>query len=177
MLEYAISLVRDYDFLNFIAENTYQYYIEQNTDSAYIDSLHAALEDANKSIENFVKALEAGIFNETTKERMDELDRQKSELNAALAAAKLKLDLGIRKEHILYFLYKFTEYDYKDIECQKRLIKTFINSVFVYDDKVVMTFNYSGDNRTITVKEIDAGLKTGVRLPRSLVYQKKQNAG
>ena len=61
--------------------------------------------------------------------------------------------------------------DYSDLECQKRLIKTFINSVFVYDDKVVLTFNYSGDNRTITLMEIDAGLQQGVRLPGMLSHQ------
>jgi len=171
VIEYAIALVHDNDLLEFIAENTYQYYIEQNTDNAYTDSLNAALDETNKAIANLVKALEAGIFNETTKARMDELDNRKAELTAALADSKLKLDLGIKKEHILYFLHKFTEYDYEDIECQKRLIKTFINSVFVYDDKVVITFNYSGDNRTITVKEIDAGLATGVRLPRAMCHQ------
>ncbi len=47
--------------------------------------------------------------------------------------------------------------DYSDIACRKRLIKTFVNSVYVYDDKVVLAFNYSGDGRTITLNEIDAG--------------------
>ena len=55
--------------------------------------------------------------------------------------------------------------DYTDINCQKRLIKTFINSVFVYDDKIVLTFNYSGDDRIVTLKEIDGGLQHGVRMP------------
>jgi len=170
VIDYAIKLTQDHALLEFIAENTYQYYIEQNTDSTYTDSLNAALAETDKAIANLVKALEAGIFNEATKARMDELDARKAELTAALADSRLKLDLGIKKEHILYFLHKFTEYDYEDIECQKRLIKTFINSVFVYDDKVVLTFNYSGDNRTITVKEIDAGLVTGVRLPRAMCH-------
>lgn len=61
--------------------------------------------------------------------------------------------------------------DYTDLESQKRLIKTFINSVFVYDDKVVLTFNYSGDTRTITIKEIDAGLQQGVRIPKVKAHQ------
>ena len=56
-------------------------------------------------------------------------------------------------------------------DCQKRLIKTFVNSVFVYDDKVVLTFNYSGDRRTITLKEIDAGLQQGIRIPNAVVHQ------
>ena len=61
--------------------------------------------------------------------------------------------------------------DFTDIDCQKRLIKLFVNSIFVYDDKIVLTFNYSGDNRTITLKEIDAGLEKGVQLPRSSSHQ------
>jgi len=32
------------------------------------------------------------------------------------------------------------------------------SSVFVYDDKAGPTFDYSGDNRTITLREIGAGL-------------------
>ena len=173
VISYAIAITQDNELLDFIAEKTYQYYIEQNTDSAYTDSLNAALAETEKALNNLVKALEAGIFNDSTKTRMDELDCQKSELKSALAATKLKTDLGIKKEHILYFLHKFSEYDYEDVDCQKRLIKTFINSVFVYDDKVVISFNYSGDGRTITVNEIDAGLTTGVQLPSSVFHQRK----
>ena len=82
-----------------------------------------------------------------------------------MAASKLKQDLGLTKGKILYFLYRFADMDYTDLNCQKRLIKTFINSVFVYDDKIVLTFNYSGDDRIVTLKEIDGGLQHGVRMP------------
>ncbi len=170
VLEYAIKLVQDEVLLEFIAKSTCRYYLEQNTDSSYTESLEVALVETNRATTNLIKAIEAGIFNNATKARMDELDSRKAELEAALADSKLKLDLGIKKDQILYFLRKFSEYDYTDEECQKRLIKAFINSVFVHDDKVVLTFNYSGDNRTITVKEIDAGLTTGVRVPRALVH-------
>ena len=85
----------------------------------------------------------------------------------------LKEELGLKKEHIRFFLHQFADMDYTDIECQKRLIKIFLNSVFVYDDKVVLTFNYSGDNRTITLKEIDAGLQQGIRIPRAVAHQKE----
>ena len=121
VLKYAISLVHNEELLDFITENTYQYYLEQNTDSAYTDSLRE--------------------------------------------------NLGLKKEHILFFLHRFAEMDYTNEACQKHLIKTVINSVFVYDTKVVITFNYSGDNRTITLNEIDAGLQHGVQLPRALAYQ------
>ena len=172
VLEYVINLVQEEELLEFIAENTYQYYIAQNTDTSYTDSLQKSLAEVEKSISNFVRAIEQGIFNDATKQRMDELDEQKVEIKAALASSKLKENLGLTKEHIIYFLHQFANMDYNDLECQKRLIKTFINSVFVYDDKVVLTFNYSGDNRTITLMEIDAGLQQGVRLQSSVAHQK-----
>ena len=128
-----------------------------------------------KAISNLVRAIEQGIFNDATKQRMDELDEQKAEIKAALASAKLKENLSLTKEHMVYFLHQFANMDYTDLECQKRLIKTFINSVFVYDDKVVLTFNYSGDNRTITLMEIDAGLQQGVRLQSDVGHQKKKH--
>ena len=165
VLDYIADLLKDKELLDFIAENTYQYYIEQNTETSYTKALRKALKDTEKSIANLVRAIEQGIFNEATKKRMDELEEQKSELEAALAASKLKQDLGLTKEKILYFLYRFADMDYTDLNCQKRLIKTFINSVFVYDDKIVLTFNYSGDDRIVTLKEIDGGLQHGVRMP------------
>ena len=79
----------------------------------------------------------------------------------------------MKKEHIVFFLHQFAGMGYSDVAYQKRLIKTFVNSVFVYDDKVVLTFHYSGDRRTITLKEIDAGLQQGIRIPRAVVHQKK----
>jgi len=161
------------DLLVFIAENTCQYYLAQNTDTTYTKSLQKALDETDRAITNLLRAIEAGIFNESTKDRMNELQEQKTELKTALAAAKLKEDMGLKKEHILFFLHQFTNMDYTDIDCQRRLIKTFLNSVFVYDDKVVLTFNYSGDDRTITLHEIDGGLGHSICIPSAVVHQKE----
>ena len=172
VMKHVFALLQDEELIEFIAENTYQYYLEQNTDSAYTDSLRAALADVENSLRNLLRALEAGIFTASTKERMEELEAQKAELSEALEAAKLRTDLGLKKEQILYFLHGFADMDIHDAACRKQLIKTFVNSVFVYDDKVVLTFNYSGDNRTITLHEIDAGLQQGVHLPRAMFHHK-----
>jgi len=172
VLKHLLRLVRNEELLEFIAENTYQYFLAQNTDTTYTKSLQKALEETDRAINNLLRAIEAGIFNESTKDRMNELEEQKKELRVALAAAKLKEDLALKKEHIVFFLHQFAGMDYSDIDCQKRLIKTFLNSVFVYDDKVVLTFNYSGDDQIITLHEIDGGLGHSIRIPSSVVHQK-----
>ena len=173
VLKHLLKLVRNEDLLEFIAENTYQYYLAQNIDTTYTKSLQKALDETDRAMNNLLRAIEAGIFNESTKDRMNELEEQKKELRVALAAAKLKEDLGLKKEHIVFFLHQFAGMDYSDIDCQKRLIKTFLNAVFVYDDKVVLTFNYSGDERTITLHEIDGGLGHSIRIPSAVVHQKE----
>ena len=174
VLKRIAELLQDDEILDFIAENAYQYYVRQNTDSSYTESLRAELRDTEHAMTNLVRALEVGIFNDATRTRMEELDEQKRALSASLAAARLKQDLGLKKEHIIYFLHRFSAMDYHDNNCQKQLIRAFLNSVFVYDDKVVLTFNYSGDDRTITLREIDAGLQQGVCLPHASFHHKKR---
>jgi hypothetical protein len=176
VLKHLLKLVRNEELLEFIAENTYQYFLAQNTDTTYTKSLQKALDETDRAINNLLRAIEAGIFNESTKERMNELEEQKKDLRLALAAAKLKEDLALKKEHIVFFLHQFAGMDYSDIDCQKRLIKTFLNSVFVYDDKVVLTFNYSGDDRTITLHEIDGGLGHSICIPSAVVHQKMKTS-
>ena len=142
--------------LDFIAENTYRYYVEANTDTAYTDALQANLQEVEKSLANIMRAVEAGIFNDTTKARMEELEMQKQQIQSSLNMAKLDNGLHLTKDHIFYFLRRFRELDIENVDCQRQLINTFVNAVFIYDDHITLTFNYSGDDRTISLAETDA---------------------
>ena len=164
VLEKAKAIVMSDEMIDFIAERTYQYYMEQNTETSYTDALHGELKQVETAIANLVRALEAGIFNAATKARMDELEQQKAALEAALADAELISGLRLTREHIKFFLLQFRSLDFDEPESQRRIIDIFINAVFVYDDRVTITFNYSGDNRTIALAEVD-GAAEGVRAP------------
>ena len=48
--------------------------------------------------------------------------------------------------------------DLTDVASRKRLVESFVNAVFVYDDKVVFTFNYKDGSKTATIDEISAEL-------------------
>ena len=119
---------------------------------------------------NLVRALEAGIFNAATKARMDELEQQKEALETALADAELISGLRLTKDHIKFFLLQFRSLNFDELESQRRIIDIFVNAVFVYDDRVTITFNYSGDNRTITLAEVD-GAAESVRASSATGHQ------
>lgn len=98
-------------------------------------------------------AIELGIFNEATKARMDELTAQQKELTTSIAEKELASGFRLTRDHIKYFLGQFKNKNYKDRECQKQLINTFVNSVFLYDDHIDINFNYSGGSRTLSLTE------------------------
>lgn len=159
VLDAVLEILRNDEMLEYIADGVYAYYQEQKEDNDIAEALKAELADIEKATANIMKAIEAGIFNAATKKRMDELDAQRATIEAELSRQELVRSWELTRDHILLFLCEMRDKNLEDPECQKQLVQTFINSVFVYDDKITITFNYSGDNRTITLVEVD-GLGT-----------------
>lgn len=155
----AKKLLFDDELMDFIAESTYKYYISKNKNAEHEKSLKDNLQNVENALNNIMRAIEAGIFNDTTRQRMDELETRKRQILTAIEQERLKTGLALTKEHILFFLCKFREFDFDDVVFQKRLIKTLINAVFVYDDKITITFNYTSDNNAITLSELEKSRK------------------
>ena len=123
---------------------------KESTDTTYIDGLQNELKDIKKKIKNLMNAIEQGIITSTTKERMNELELEKNEVEGKIAREEMKKPL-LTKERIMYWLYSFKSGDIDDIEYRRRVIDTLVNSVYVYDDgekgrRIVFTFNISGHN-------------------------------
>jgi len=167
VVEKAKAIVMSDEMVAYIAEQTYRYYTEQNTDTSYTEALRTELKQVESATANLIRAMEAGIFNDATRTRMAELDEQRKDLEAALADAELISGLRITQKQIEYFLLQFRTLDFSDPESQRRIVDIFVNSVFVYDDKITITFNYSGDHRTITLYEVEAAAAS-VREPSDM---------
>lgn len=155
------TIIENDDLLNFIAEQTWAYYVEQNERQDRIRSIQAQIDTDEKAITNLLKVLERGIVSEATVARVEELENEKTALKAALADAQLESGLHVTKDSILFFLHQFKTLDYTDRDCQRRLIDTFVNAVFVYDDKIRIAFNWSGDSDTIALDDVDAAIDGG----------------
>ena len=61
----------------------------------------------------------------------------------------------LTKEQIMFWLHKFKGIDMTKREQRQRLIDTFVNAVYIYDDRVVITFNYKDGSKTVTITEIE----------------------
>ena len=54
-----------------------------------------------------------------------------------------------------FWLHRFRKLDVRQKSHRKMLIDTFINAIFLYDDKLVLTFNYKEGAKTITFADLE----------------------
>lgn len=156
VLEATRDVLADDELLDFIADKTFEYYLSTNGRDDQKAVLEQELASVNASIDRLISAVEAGMFNDRMKARMDDLDMQKAQITASLAEIELASGFRLTRDHIAFFLREFRDADMSDRECQKRLVKTFVNSVFVYDDKIKLLFNYTANSNTVTLATLDS---------------------
>ena len=115
-----------------------------------LQALHADLRAVNKKIENLIKAIEDGIYTQTTKERLSELEKQKKQLKKAIAKEELSTPTISREVLTLWFNH-FRNKNRNDPDFRARLIEMFVHKVFLYDDKLVITTDLgNGTSKDIT---------------------------
>lgn len=147
------DLINDPALRIIIAEKCYAYHQAQNDDNgAYEASIRAQLKDVEGKLNNLVKAIEAGIFNSTTAERMNVLENQKSMLNDALLAEQNRKKCDLTLNTIVKFLSSLVG-DINNPDTRRRLLDFFVDKIYIYPDKMVLTFYYTDDRRELPFEE------------------------
>ena len=112
-------------------------------------------EDIEKRINNLIGAIEQGIVTDSTKKRLDELEERKKLLYTELAKLEAKKPY-LDKERILKTLKEFRSISTETLEGRRKLVNCFVNSIYLFDDKIVMTFNYKKATRTVHFEDLKA---------------------
>lgn len=127
----------------------------QNKENVDLPLLKQQLAETEKGIQNMLNAIQQGIFTASTKERLEELEDTKSNLEISILQNQIKQH-NFTKEEILFFLYQFREFDKTNAAQRQRLVDSFVNAVFVYDDRIVFTFNYKDGSKTVSLSDIQS---------------------
>ena len=124
----------------------------QNQENTTIPLLEKQLREVNKKLDNLMKAIEDGLYTRTTKERLEALEIQKDELTAKIADEKLKKP-SFNEDFIRFWLMKFRKFDISQKKQRKTLIEIFVNAIFLYDDRMLITFNYKDGTQTVRFED------------------------
>lgn len=116
--------------------------------------LQKQFSEVQKNIDNMLNAIEHGIFTPSTKERLELLEREKTELSVQIMKEEMSKP-KLTKEQILFWIYRFRKLNPKKLDHRRRLINSFLNSVYLYDDKIIIDCNYQDGTGTITLEEVE----------------------
>ena len=61
---------------------------------------------------------------------------------------------SLTREQISFYLDQFRSINIEDGDERQLLIDNFVNAVYVYDDKIVLTFNYKNGAKTVKLGDI-----------------------
>ena len=113
------------------------------------------LTGCEKAIDNMLNAIQMGVLTASTKERLEKLEMQREELKLSILQAQMARP-RYTKEQVVSWISRFKYGNVDDPQYQKQIIDTFINSIYVFDDKLAFTYNFKDGTETITLAEIQA---------------------
>ena len=126
----------------------------QSKEDTTIPALREQLKECEKGIENMLNAIQAGVLTPSTKERLDQLEARRSDLNISIMQAEL-IRPKYTKQQIVEWISQFKHGDPNDLNYQKQIIDIFLNSIYVYDDRCVFTYNFHGGTETIPREAVE----------------------
>ena len=124
-----------------------EYYEKSHNDTAYLEALEAKRREVEKSLANLVKVIEKGVVSDTVTERLAQLEEQKSALNDAIGTENVRVSLCEDKHSIQAYFDKFLHADVNDPEIRDRVFEYFVDKVYLYDDKLVVSMWFSEDDK------------------------------
>lgn len=152
----AIHYILQESIMNTIADMAVAYQAEDNP---RLPTLRAQLRDVNKRIGNLVSAIEEGVASATTRQRLDELEQQRTGLETSICQEEMKHP-ELAKDQILQWLQQIKNLDLDDLRVQRQVVDCFVNSIYLFDEKLIINFNFGDETRQVTLQEVQEMIKT-----------------
>ena len=115
------------------------------------------LRDVERNIENLLDAIQQGIFTKSTKTRLEELEATKEDLEIRIANEKIAKP-KVTEDHLNSYFHRFRGMDMRIQKNRQMLIDSFINRIYLYDDRLVISCNHKDGEETITLEDVETAL-------------------
>ena len=107
------------------------------------------LKETEKGIANLIKVIEKGVISDAVTSRLEKLEKDKANLKEAMEAEKLKYALAEDENSIKKYFDMYAKADFDDEDTRNKILDYFIDKIYVYNDRLVITWWYCDDRTTI----------------------------
>ena len=106
-----------------------------------LQALESREESTKRAIGNILNAIEMGMVNEQTKERLDQLREQLEQIQREINVEKIRSNANVDIKDIVVFLRKQFYGETQSDEIRTAITKTFIHAVILDEKQVIIVFN------------------------------------
>ena len=146
----TMKMLQDDQAIDAIVEMVMQLQDQENTT---LPLLEKQLKETETGIQNMLNAIQSGILTSSTKERLEALEAQKKELEIRITEEKLAKP-KLSPDFVRFWLTRFRKLNPEIKSHRETLVNTFVNAIYLYDDKVLLTFNYKEGTKTISLDDV-----------------------
>lgn len=149
----CIALLTDKN-IDKVARKIYDTCQRENNSNIVIKNLEKRKRKLNKNIDNLMLALENGQHMEIISNRITQNENELEETQSQLLIEMSKV-FQLTEKEIKFFLTKLQRGDILDHSYRKVLVDMFVNSIYVYDDKLIIICNVGNKPLTMTVNLLE----------------------
>lgn len=152
IVDKTIEILSDNEKVDSIAASLVEF-CKNDEDVKQMENYKAQKKDREKALSNLMKALEQGVNTKTTNNRINELEKEIESLDYEIRVLNSRTQITLNKELLAFWIKRMVE---RANDNRADFVYNFINKVLLFDDKILIAFNYSDENKNkaTTVAEI-----------------------
>lgn len=128
---------------------------EREKDTDTLKRLKKLLKENERATENLFKALEEGQIVDVIAERISQKKREHNELEQQILAETSSHPMPTVNE-VRFFLTQFRKGDVNDLKYRQALIDTFVNRIYLYDNKMTVLYNTQDSHSDVTIDDLSS---------------------
>ena len=156
VLNVVVAALTNGDYISSLIDSLLEFQESENTD---LKILQQQLSKTNKKIDNMLNAIEQGIITDSTKQRLQELEIKKKDIEIQIAQEEISKPKYTREQYQQFFNNAKVA-DMKDQVQRKALINYFVNAVVLYDDYALFYLNYKEHALKLKLSDIEKSSDT-----------------
>ena len=157
VVEQTVEYVLTPDRMDYIAAALIAQY-EREFGNDRVKDYEKQLERINAEVSRLVDTLAVcpASARQPVFDKMELLDVQKTDLEIDLAKLRIASGIQYTEEQIKAWLKQFCKGDLDDMAFRERIIDAFINSIYLYDDKVIIYYNIKGGKQVSYIEMLES---------------------
>ncbi|MBE6648140.1 MAG: hypothetical protein E7614_01310 [Ruminococcaceae bacterium] len=126
----------------------------QYNESTVLPQLEQQLKEREKEIENIVNVIQQGIASQALVKRLGELEASKNEISDAIIKEQIQSPTYTQDEYRMA-LTNYRKINITQQDGKRKIIDTFINAIYVFDDHLKIVYNGNNKEETVSLEALE----------------------